>query len=257
MSVGGGLVSGHGVAIKGQTGVFAGLATAGSIFSMGDVLIGGSYNYTTAALSSPKFKITAASGNLAIATNMFTVAGASGNTFVAGTLAVTGATTLTGAITHTGAVTNSSTAVGPGAGDVVYNKYQRIAVFAINTASTTGIPLLAAVSGRTYRLINATISAYGGAMTSTNATSLEIVSDPAGTPVILFQVLKAQLVRETTAGVGLNIMNPMSASNVLLADNASFVAQVANKGISLMTTGASVDWATAIGVDVWLTYAVD
>jgi hypothetical protein len=141
-------------------------------------------------------------------------------------------------------------------GDFVCNKYQRITVAAINTAVATGIPLLLPVKGMKYRLINATIAAYGGACTSTNATSLEIISDPAGTPVILYQVLKAQLAEATTAGVGRNLMVPCTASTVLLADNASFVQQVANKGISLITTGTSVDWATATGVDVWLTYAV-
>jgi hypothetical protein len=62
------------------------------------------------AVNTDKFTVAAASGNtlvagtldvtgnVAVATNKFTVAAASGNTVVAGTLAVTGASTLTGAL---------------------------------------------------------------------------------------------------------------------------------------------------------------
>ena len=52
-------------------------------------------------------------GNVAVNTNKFTVAAATGNTVAAGTLAVTGATTLTGAQTLTGATTHAA-AVGFG-----------------------------------------------------------------------------------------------------------------------------------------------
>jgi hypothetical protein len=101
------------------------------------------------------------------------------------------------------------------------------------------------------------LTAYGGAFTSTNATSLEIISDFGGTPVILYQVLKAQLVQGTSAGVGNNNMNPTTASTVILADGASFVAQVANKAITLVTTTASTyDWSVATGVDVDIEYVI-
>jgi hypothetical protein len=80
------------------------------------------------AINTNKFNVTAASGNTAIAgtlavtgatsltadlainTNKFTVAAASGNTAIAGTLAVTGASTLTGATTVTGALTANNAA---------------------------------------------------------------------------------------------------------------------------------------------------
>jgi hypothetical protein len=51
----------------------------------------------------------AASGNVAINTDKFTVAAATGNTVVAGTLGVTGNTTLSGTLAVTGAATLSST----------------------------------------------------------------------------------------------------------------------------------------------------
>lgn len=164
-----------------------------------------------------------------------------------------------GGATTMGPATLTSTATGPGGGAVTYHKYARITTAALNTAAATGIELLPAVAGRQYRLVNARIMAYGGALTSTNATSLEIVSDPTGTPVVLYQVLKAQLARGTTAGVGDNVMKPCTTSTVLLADGASFVAQVAGKPIYLIsTTGSpgSYDWATATGADVDVEYVV-
>jgi hypothetical protein len=157
----------------------------------------------------------------------------------------------------TGANSFASTVTGPGGGSAVYHKYSRITVATINAAGATGVELLPAVAGRQYQIVNATLTAYGGAFTSTNATSLEIVSDPAGTPVVLYQVLKAQLAQGTTAGVGMNSMKPCTASTVLLANNASFVAQVAGKAIYLITTTPSTyDWATATGVDVEIEYIV-
>ena len=53
-------------------------------------------------------------GDFSVATNKFTVASASGNTAVAGTLAVTGTTTLTGAL-----VANGNATLGDGSGDTV------------------------------------------------------------------------------------------------------------------------------------------
>lgn len=50
-----------------------------------------------------------ATGDFAIATNKFTVAASSGNTVIAGTLAVTGASTFTGTVTKAGLTINSET----------------------------------------------------------------------------------------------------------------------------------------------------
>lgn len=54
----------------------------------------------------------AVTGNVAVNTDKFTVAAASGNTLVAGTLAVTGASTLTGALGVTAAITPTGGIVG-------------------------------------------------------------------------------------------------------------------------------------------------
>ena len=77
----------------------------------GDTLIAGTLGVTGATtlsstlavsndmtVNTDKFKVTADDGSLAIATNKFNVAGASGNTLIAGTLGVAGATTLSSTV---------------------------------------------------------------------------------------------------------------------------------------------------------------
>ena len=84
-------------------------------------------------------------GDFAVATNKFTVAAASGNTIVAGTLAVTGASTLTGAVacgalTVTGAETISTTLGVTGASTLTGN------VSCGGTLSVTGTSTQAAIN---------------------------------------------------------------------------------------------------------------
>lgn len=70
----------------------------GSPIIAGAVILGAGENLTGSSTS-----------NIAFNTNKFTVAGASGNTVVGGTLWVTGATTLSSTLAVTGAVTHTST----------------------------------------------------------------------------------------------------------------------------------------------------
>jgi len=136
--------------------------------------------------------------------------------------------------------------------------YTRITAGDLNTAAASGISLLPAISGKSYRILNARIAAYGGDTTSTNATGVNITSDLGGTPVILYNVLKAELTRSSTAGVGINVMVPTTANTVILADNASFTAQVANKAVSFVeTTTSTYDFAGATGFDVWVDYVLE
>ena len=144
-------------------------------------------------------------------------------------------------------------ALGAGGGDPIYNLYRRCTSVDINAAGATGLQLLPAIPGRRYRVINATLAAYGAALTTAStATSLKITSDPTGTPIDIYVVSKPQLTL-----LGLNTMNPTTASTTVIG--TSFTYQVSNKPIYLITTGG-YDWpysGLAYGVDVWVTYAIN
>lgn len=202
------------------------------------------------SVATNKFNV-AATGALTLCTNKFTV-DTSGNTAVAGTLGVTGAATL------------SSTAVGPGGGDIIYRKYARITRAALiaggfyGNGTDAGVEILPAIAGRSYRVLNARILAYGGALARTNATGIELCSNytPGGTAEkILFYVPYTNLAQANAAGVGVNQMIPVTTNNTMLADGGSFTTCTVNKSIILISTTA-VDWTTATGVDVGIEYVV-
>lgn len=181
------------------------------------------------------------------------------------TYKITTPVTMGSTLKVTGATTLSSTVVGPGAGSVVYRKYQRIPIATLiaggyyGHTTDAGVTILPAVSGRQYRVVNCRILAYGGALAATaNATGLNLCSNytPGGTAEkVLWYVPKANLAQATTAGVGVNQMIPVTTNNVLLADGASFTACTANKSIILISV-TGVDWITATGIDVDIEYVV-
>lgn len=97
-----------------NTNKFTVTASSGNTLVAGTLAVTGAatLSSTLAAGATTVTGALAASGDFAIATNKFTVASASGNTAVAGTLAVTGASTLTGALSANNAagVTAKNTA---------------------------------------------------------------------------------------------------------------------------------------------------
>lgn len=212
------------------------LSVTGSTQTSGTIdgtVIGG----TTPAAGT--FTTLSATGNFAVNTNKFTVAASSGNTVVAGTLGVTGITT------HTGGVVNSSTVTGPGSGFGIYNLRTRIAIASVNT----GVTLLAAVTGRQYRIINLKVVAIGANVTSTTATGVALTGTQSASPVALYTVAKAQLTRSAINTFG-------TASTTVLADGASFVDNDANTAITFAAAGGT-DLAGASNIDVDITYAIE
>ena len=208
-------------------------------------------------------------GDLTVGSTLFTVAHASGNTAISGTLAVTGAQTSTGAIYANGGLDRStsaalaigatnasvvnvtppavflSTVQGPGTqGYSTYTIRQRVPIASVNS----GVTLVAAVTGRKIRVVDAEVIAYGGAVTSTTATGVAITGTQTS-PVALFTIAKAQL--------GESVLNRFgTASTTLLADGASLIANDAATAITFKGVGGT-DLAGATGIDVILTYAIE
>ena len=147
-----------------------------------------------------KFAVTKA-GDVRVNTDKFTVAGASGNTAIAGTLAVTGASTLTGAVTGSAAIKSAGATAGigyaTGAGGAVTQ----------STGRTTGVTLNTVAGAIT--LVSAAGSATPASFTVTNsavaATDVIIVNQKSGTDLYNIEVTAVgagsfQITFNTTGG---------------------------------------------------------
>ena len=161
------------------------------------------------------------------------------------TLSASSTLSVTGASTLTGAVTTVSTVVGPGGGYGIYNLRTRVTTAQLNAGKT----LLAAVTGRKYRLVNLKIVDIGANMAATtNATGIAVYGTQTS-PVALYSVALAQLTRSA-----INTLE--TASTTVLADGASFVDNDATTAITIAAVGGT-DLITATGVDVDITYAIE
>jgi hypothetical protein len=109
-----------------------------------------------------------------------------------------------------------------------------------------GADVVAAVVGRTYRLIAATMIAVGGA--ASGATAVVLLGTRAAAPVTLMSVVVANLTQSALVESG-------DATAVVLADGASFTPLDVSTAITINKTGGTLAGATA--VDVLMTYATD
>lgn len=143
----------------------------------------------------------AATGDVAINIDKFTVAASSGNTAVAGTLAVTGASTLTGAVTSAAAVKSTGDTAGVGYGTGAGGAVTQA------TNRTTGVTLNKVTGAIT--LVSAAGSATPFSFTVTNsavaATDVILLSQKSGTDkyVLLVTAVGAgsfQITAYTTGG---------------------------------------------------------
>ena len=129
-------------------------------------VIGGSTaaagSFTTIAASGA----TGIDGDFDINTNKFTVASASGNTAIAGTLAVTGATTMTGAVTASGGVTGDLT--GDVTGDVTGNLTGNVTSSGTSEFTTVNVSGVLTANGNTV---------LGNAATDTVTFNADIASN--------------------------------------------------------------------------------
>jgi hypothetical protein len=127
----------------------------------------------TATLSSTATALTATgtlalSGDFAINTNKFTVTAASGNTLVAGTLAVTGASTLTGAVGVTGdfAVNTNKFTVAASSGNTLV----------AGTLAVTGAATLSSTLAAGNTTITGTLAASGNVAINTDKFTVAAAS---------------------------------------------------------------------------------
>jgi len=134
-----------------------------------------------------------------------------------------------------------------GVGSGVFNVRHRVTTAEMNA----GHEILAALSGKKYRIIDCHVIAVGGAMAATaNATGVAIYGSQT-TPQKLYEVLLA-------AGVQSAICRPGTANTNILADGASFVQNDANTAITVKTVSAgNFDLITCTDVDVNITYALE
>jgi hypothetical protein len=112
-----------------------------------------------------------------------------------------------------------------------------------------GKTLLPAILNRSYRLTNVQLIAYGGAVTSSTATHVEVRGTQSAGSAVLFKVAKAQLTQSAINQFG-------TASTIVLADGASLVANDVNTAITINPLGAT-DFAGATGIDAILTYTIE
>lgn len=108
-----------------------------------------------------------------------------------------------------------------------------------------GLTLLPAIAGFKYQLIDATLIAIGGAVTT--ATAVVINGVQASSTVALISAAVAALTQNT-------VVKPNTASVSVLADGLSFVENDANTAITMAKTGSNITVATH--VDTILTYVL-
>lgn len=132
----------------------------------------------------------------------------------------------------------------------VYAQTKRIRSTTVSINLAAGAELLPAVAGYAYRIIDAVLIAYGGA--AATATSVDIIGTRSAATVRPLVAAVAALGQSVVAHIGISNM-------VVLADGASFTPLDAGTAVVLATDNyPSVgDLATATGIDVILTYAME
>ena len=119
---------------------------------------------------------------------------------------------------------------------------RRFTIAEVNNGDT----IVAAVPGMKHRLINAKMTAVGGAVGT--VTTIDILGTQSAASAKLATFAQAQLTQNTLLGL-------TSTGATVLAAGASFVQNDVNTAITIGKTGGAVDTATHI--DVVVTYATE
>ena len=197
-----------------------GAATGTSLSLTGNLSAAAGTFSSTLTAGASTLASAAITGDLAVNTNKFTVAGASGNTAIAGTLGVTGATTLT-SVTATGSATFSSTVkitTGASAGKVLTSDATGVATWSnaggtvTSTSSNTTYTsstnvtyiIFTGSSASTITLPTAADVGNGREFTIKNVSSVIVTISAGGTCKITSD---ASTVNDTTASLGIEPSN--------------------------------------------------
>ena len=129
-----------------------------------------------------------------------------------------------------------------GNNSVVLCKRQRVLVADINA----GVSVLPAISGKSYRVVNVTAIAYGGAVGT--VTTVDVLGTQSAGEVKLCAYAQASLTQSAVLQMG-------DAGAAVTADGASYAACDAATAITVGKTGGDAD--TATGVDFIITYVIE
>lgn len=139
-------------------------------------------------------------------------------------------------------VTNKTLAAGTAVRTPGISQNVRVRATAAQINASGGLEVLPAVEGYKYRMLDCKMIAIGG--DAATATGVQLKCDT----TLLVDAKVAGLTQSTVARAGDTNIN-------VLADGASFVAQAANKAITVVKDGSNL--ATATHIDVILDYAVE
>ncbi len=109
-----------------------------------------------------------------------------------------------------------------------------------------GVTLLAAITGKSYRMVSCKAIAYGGAVGAT--TTVDVLGTQSASSVKLAAFAQANLTRSTVLTAG-------GTGGTVLADGASYAACDAGTAITVSKTNS--DLTTATGVDIIFEYVVE
>jgi hypothetical protein len=147
-----------------------------------------------------------------------------------------------GTVTTIDCTPTAQVALSYAANSVVLNHRHRVTVAEINA----GHEVLAAISGKSYRIVDCKAIAYGGA--AGTVTTVDVLGTQGAGGVKLVAYAQASLTQSTVLTMG-------GAGAAVQADGASYVACDANTAITIGKTGGNID--TATGVDFILSYVVE
>lgn len=144
--------------------------------------------------------------------------------------------------TSDGVVALSAASVKVNSQPVALNTRHRVTTAEANA----GHAILPAIAGRTYRIVDCKMIAYGGA--AATCTTVDVTGTQSSSVVKLSAFAQASLTQSTVLTMG-------GTGAAVLADGASYVACDANTAINVSVTTNNL--ATATGVDVILTYVIE